>query len=89
MGYPFRLTKSKHIPSSHKAKEVGRAMNRRALEGYEKVLGLELPSTLTSISNLASVLRDQRRYDEAAAMNRALGGREKVSGVEHPDTLTC
>jgi hypothetical protein len=34
-------------------------MNRRALEGREKALGKEHPDTLTSISNLASVLQDQ------------------------------
>lgn len=44
---------------------------------------------LTSVGNLALVLRDQRRYDEAEQMNRrALEGREKVLGAEHPDTLT-
>ena len=44
---------------------------------------------LTSASNLALVLRDQRRYDEAEQMNRrAPEGREKVLGAEHPDTPT-
>ena len=32
--------------------------NRRALEGKEKVLGVEHPSTLTSVSNLASVAEE-------------------------------
>jgi hypothetical protein len=31
-------------------------MHRRALEGREKVLGPEHPDTLTSVSNLGSVL---------------------------------
>ncbi|CUS13669.1 unnamed protein product, partial [Tuber aestivum] len=39
-------------------------MNRRALEGYEKVLGLGHPDTLTSVNNLAQVLGDQGKYDE-------------------------
>jgi hypothetical protein len=44
---------------------------------------------LTSVSNLAAVLRDQGRYEQAEEMNRrALAGREKVLGVDHPDTLT-
>ncbi|KAL8763279.1 MAG: hypothetical protein Q9194_007383 [Teloschistes cf. exilis] len=64
-------------------------MNRRALDGREKVLGKEHPETLTSISNLASVLRYQGKYDEAEQMNqRALDGREKILGKEHPHTLT-
>ena len=55
----------------------------------EKLLGVEHPDTLTSVNNLASVLRDQGKYEAAEEMNRrALEGREKVLGVEHPDTLT-
>ena len=64
-------------------------MNRRALVGREQVLGAEHPNTLTSVSNLASVLGRQGKYDEAEQMNRrALAGREQVLGAEHPDTLT-
>ena len=64
-------------------------MDRRALDGREKVLGNEHPDTLTSINNLASVLQDQGKYDEAEQMNRrALDGREKALGKEHPSTLT-
>ncbi|KAI0914524.1 hypothetical protein F4823DRAFT_572174 [Ustulina deusta] len=39
-------------------------MNRRALKGYEKVLGKQHPDTLTSVSNLALVLREQGKYKE-------------------------
>jgi len=45
-------------------------MNRRAREGSEKVLGAEHPDTLGSVGNLASVLRDQGKYEEAEKMNR-------------------
>ena len=39
------------------------------------------------LSKIVAKGRDQRRYDEAEAMNRrALEGREKVLAVEHPDT---
>ena len=31
-------------------------MHRRALEGYEKVLGAEHPDPLTSVNNLGNVL---------------------------------
>ncbi len=69
--------------------EAAEEMNRRALEGREKVLGVEHPSTLTSVDNLASVLRYQGKYEAAEEMNRrALEGYEKVLGVEHPSTLT-
>jgi tetratricopeptide (TPR) repeat protein len=65
-------------------------MYRRALEGYEKVLGLEHPLTLASVSNLAWVLQDQRKYEAAEEMyRRALKEYEKVLGLEHPSTLTC
>jgi len=63
-------------------------MNRRALEGREKVLGQDHPDTLNSVHDLASVLQYQGRYDQAEEMNRrALEGREKVPGQDHPDTL--
>ena len=56
-------------------------MNRRALEGREKVLGKEHPDTLTSVSNLAVTWRDRASMKEAEAMNRrALEGSEKVLG---------
>ena len=64
-------------------------IGRTAVVGREEVLGVEHPDTLTSVSNLGSVLERQGKYEEAEAMHqRALEGREKVLGVEHPDTLT-
>ncbi|CUS12353.1 unnamed protein product, partial [Tuber aestivum] len=44
-------------------------MHRRQLEGSEKTLGPDHPSTLTSLGNLASVLESQGKYDESEAMN--------------------
>ncbi|OAG13187.1 uncharacterized protein CC84DRAFT_1183616 [Paraphaeosphaeria sporulosa] len=53
------------------------------------LLGREHPDTLTSVSNLGSVLSSQGKYEEAEAMQRrALEGYEKVLGREHPDMLT-
>ncbi|KAK3690231.1 hypothetical protein B0T22DRAFT_360526, partial [Podospora appendiculata] len=49
---------------------IAEQMNRRALDGREKVLGLEHLDTLTSINNLASVLWRQGKYEEAEQMNR-------------------
>src|SRR5437764_1434350 len=63
-------------------------MHRRALEGYEKVLGPEHPDTLTSVSKLGSVLESQGKYEKAEVIHRrALEGYEKVLGPEHPHTL--
>jgi hypothetical protein len=40
------------------------------------------------MNNLAMVLSDQGKYDQAEEMHRqALGLRETVLGKEHPDTL--
>jgi hypothetical protein len=38
-------------------------MHREALRLRETVLGKEHPSTLTSMNNLAGVLRDQGKYE--------------------------
>ena len=40
------------------------------LELKEKVLGKEHPSTLDSMNNLALVLRNQEKYDEAEQIQR-------------------
>jgi tetratricopeptide (TPR) repeat protein len=62
--------------------------HRKASSLRKEVLGPEHPDTLTSMSNLANVLRKQGKYEEAEAMNRqTLARREKVLGHEHPDTL--
>jgi tetratricopeptide (TPR) repeat protein len=54
-----------------------------------EVAGVEDPSTLTSMSNLALVLSDQGKYEEVEQMHReVLAVMERVSGKEHPDTLT-
>jgi hypothetical protein len=63
-------------------------MHRQALRLRETVLGKEHPSTLTSMSSLANVLRNQGK-DEAKEMHRqVLGLSETVLGKEHPYTLT-
>jgi tetratricopeptide (TPR) repeat protein len=61
----------------------------QVMESRRRVLGTEHPHTLTSVSQLGSVLLSQGKYEEAEAMHqRALEAREKVRGREHPDTLT-
>ena len=51
------------------------------LQGMRKFLGVEHPDTLTSMNNLALVLNDQGKYEEAEEMHRqALALYETVLG---------
>jgi tetratricopeptide (TPR) repeat protein len=69
--------------------EEAEAINRRAPDGREKVLGEEHPDTLKGFNNLASPLQRQGKYEEAETMiRRALDGCEKALGNDHPETLT-
>jgi tetratricopeptide (TPR) repeat protein len=68
--------------------EEAEEMHRLALGLTETVLGKEHPSTLTSMNNLAMLLRNQGKHEEAESMYRqALGLMETVLGKEHPSTL--
>lgn len=51
------------------------------------MLGPEHPSTLTSLGNLAKVLRDRGEYEAGEMYQQAVEGMEKVLGPEHPNTL--
>jgi len=63
-------------------------MYRRALEGYEKVFGVEHPVTLDCIDRLASVLQDQGKHEMAEEMyRRALAGYKKIRGAKDFMTL--
>ncbi len=65
-------------------------MNRRALEGREKVLGVEHPDTLTSVYNLAYLFHHQQRYNDASVLYlRASAGFPKTLGLDHPTTQNC
>src|SRR5271170_4373899 len=62
---------------------------RYFISGKCESAGTEHPSTLTSMNNLAMVLRDQGKYEQAEEMFRqALRLRETVLGKKHPDILT-
>ncbi|KAG1668517.1 hypothetical protein FOA52_012111 [Chlamydomonas sp. UWO 241] len=62
---------------------------RHELAGRERVLGMEHPDTLNSVSNLANALQFQGKLVEAGPLyQRALAGSEKVLGAEHPITLS-
>ena len=63
---------------------------RRALEGRERVLGVDHPYTLTSVACLGWLLKEQGKLEEAEVLSRrALEGRERVLGVDHPSTLNA
>ena len=58
-------------------------------QAADPALGAEHPNTLTSRGNLARVLGDLGRLEEAEAEHRAvLDGLTRVLGAEHPNTLT-
>jgi hypothetical protein len=58
------------------------------LTGREKLPEMKHPDTLTSLNNLASVLRAQGEQEETEKLRRRdLEGKEKVLGTEHPSTL--
>ncbi len=63
-------------------------MYRQTLELMEKVLHKAYPITFTSMNNLANILDNQGKYEEAEQMHRqTLELKEKVLGKVHPDTL--
>ena len=61
------------------------------MEQRPEVLGPEHPSTLTTMHNLAGVLRHQGEYDQARELYEQVlevEQRPEVLGPEHPSTLT-
>ena len=63
----FNVAESQYILGKY---EEAEAMHRQALDLRTEVLGAKHPSTLTSMNNLALVLRSQGKYEEAEAMHR-------------------
>jgi tetratricopeptide (TPR) repeat protein len=65
-------------------------LNRRALEGYEKELGVHHPDTLTSVYCLAHLLHTMKRYTEAEELyHRAYNRYVQKRGPQHPDMIAC
>ena len=66
--------------------EAAEEMNRRALEGREKVLGNKHPDTLTSVYCLAHLLHQKKDYAMAITLyERAHSSYISVLGSSHPD----
>ena len=62
---------------------------RQALYGRTKQYGADDPDTLTSLGNLALILRSQGDYETAEEyLVRAIEGKSRNPGLNHPDTLT-
>ena len=63
-------------------------MYRRALAGYEKALGPDHTSTLSTVNNLGTLYVTKASWIEAEKMyRRALAGKEKALGPDHTSTL--
>jgi tetratricopeptide (TPR) repeat protein len=61
---------------------------RAAMQAYERTLGPEDPSMLTSISNLGICLGDMGQHGEALRMHqRAVEDCERMLGADQPSTL--
>ena len=61
-------------------------MFKESLAIYKKMLGDEHPDVADSLNNLASLYKNQGKYDEAEKMfKESLAMRKKMLGEEHPD----
>ena len=64
-------------------------VNQRLYAQNKKLLGPEHPSTLISMTDLASTYRYQGRWKEAEELEvQVMEARKRVPGPEHPRTLT-
>ncbi|KAF6803118.1 NB-ARC and TPR domain protein [Colletotrichum sojae] len=85
---PWVFHKLGNLYSDQGRLKEAEAMYQRALQGYEKELGPDHTSTLSTVNNLGALYSDQGRLEEAEAMyQRALQGKEKAWGPDHTSTL--
>ena len=64
-------------------------MHRQESSSARTVYGKDHPDTLTSMNNLAMVLKSQGKYEAAEKMHRqTLQLSETVLGKDHPNALT-
>jgi hypothetical protein len=65
-------------------------MKVEVLEKRRRILGEEHLDTVTAMSNLANMLSDQGKLEEAAAMKmEVLGKRRRILDEEHLDTISA
>ncbi len=68
--------------------ETAEPYARGVVEGLAKIRGQNHPFTLMATKNLASLLRDRGKYQEAYDLVApTVPIREQASGTDHPDTL--
>ncbi|KAL8864323.1 MAG: hypothetical protein Q9198_009940 [Flavoplaca austrocitrina] len=64
-------------------------MEMQVMETSKTKLGVDHPSTLRSMANLASTLWKQGRWDDAEKLDvQVMETRKTKLGMDHPDTLT-
>ena len=86
----FRGRANHYYKSSGSSYEQAESMNRRALAGYKKVLGVDHPNILTSVYCLAHLLSELNDHHQAFDLyERAIIGYSKLLGPEHPNTVAC
>ena len=67
---------------------LAKTLCQRLITQTEKDLGLEHPTTLTSMTDLASTHRNQGRWKEAEELEAlVMATSSRVLGLEHPSTL--
>jgi len=60
----------------------------QVIESRKRVLGVNHPGTLVSISGLATTYRNQGRWDKAEELDvQLMESRKRVLGQDHLDTL--
>eukprot|EP00955_Chlamydomonas_euryale_P078335 363132-Chlamydomonas_euryale.AAC.15 len=65
-------------------------MYRQVLASRTKILGEEHPNTLTSMNNLAMLLKSNGKLKDAEPLcKKTLQGRVRVLGENHPNTLSA
>lgn len=64
--------------------EVAEVMNHQALDERGDAMGKEHPEKLGSVNNLATVLRNRAKYEEAEKIIRRAGGVGECTGNGAP-----
>ncbi|KAF7515022.1 hypothetical protein PCG10_004064, partial [Penicillium crustosum] len=69
--------------------EEAEQLQVQVMETSKTKLGVDHPSTLTSMANLASTYSNQGRWEEAEQLEiQVMETRKTKLGVDHPDTLS-
>ena len=62
---------------------------KQVMETHQRTFGMDRPSTLASMANLASTFWNQGRWEEAEELEiQVIETRKTKLGADHPSTLT-